>query len=298
MGSPCELALYIDPSTSGNILSDIREMINQYEKKYSRYLPDSIISLINQSAGSNAITVDQETAALLNYADVLFHQSKGLFDVTSGVLRKIWDFKKNKIPSKEEQQSILKFIGWKKVSWKPPYLELPENMQLDFGGIVKEYVADTIANHCRQQGISHGLINLGGDIHVIGPHPNGAPWRVGIQHPRKPGEAISYVELYQGALATSGDYERCMVTDNKRYSHLLNPLTAEPVTSHWASVSVIASQCVIAGSYTTIALLTGEQKNLSLLEESSLPYLCITQDMELIGSMLHEKQANKACTPG
>jgi thiamine biosynthesis lipoprotein len=297
MGSPCELALYIDPSKSANILSDIRETINQYEKKYSRYLPDSVISFINQSAGSDAIAVDEETAALLNYADVLFHQSQGLFDITSGVLRKIWDFKQKKIPGKEEQQSILNCIGWKKVSWNPPYIQLPENMQLDFGGIVKEYVADTIANRCRQQEINHGLINLGGDIHVIGPHPNGAPWRVGIQHPRKQGEAITYVELYQGALATSGDYERYMIIDNKRYSHLLNPLTAEPIASHWASVSVIASQCVIAGSYTTIALLSSEQKELSLLEESNLPYLCITQDMELIGSMLHEKHKSNSFNP-
>jgi FAD:protein FMN transferase len=290
MGSPCELALYLEESSAQVILAELRALISGYEAKYSRYKVTSELSRINSSAGSRQ-KVDDETAALLNYAEVLYQQSDGYFDITSGILRKIWNFKKPILPSRSERDAILPFVGWQKVRWEPPFLMLPKGMELDFGGIVKEYVADTVAALCRQKNIHHGLINLGGDIHVIGSHPGGKPWQVGIQHPLKFGKSIVNLEIFQGALATSGDYERSIVINNKRYSHLLNPFTAEAIETSWASVSVIASQCIVAGSYSTIALLKSANANehSQWLEKSELAYLGITQNIELIGNIAYKK---------
>lgn len=127
-------------------------------------------------------------------------------------------------------------------------------MELDFGGIVKEYAADRASILCLNAGILHGIINLGGDIKIIGAHPDGKPWRVGIQHPRDKTKIWKVVKLKRGALASSGDYERCMVIDGVRYGHILNPKTGYPVR-HLAVVSVVADLCVVAGSAATIAIL-------------------------------------------
>jgi len=129
-------------------------------------------------------------------------------------------------------------------------------MELDFGGIGKEYAADQAAAVCIALGICHGLIDLGGDIAVIGPHPNLAPWNIGIRHPREPESSVMSVPVNCGALASSGDYERYMIVDGQRYCHILNPLTGWPCHG-LAAVSVMAERCLVAGTISTIAMLKG-----------------------------------------
>lgn len=157
-------------------------------------------------------------------------------------------------------------------------------MELDFGGYVKEYTADCVADLCRASGIEHGLVNLGGDIHVIGPHPDGSPWQVGIQHPRDPNAAIARIPLAQGAIATSGDYERYMMLEGTRYCHLLHPITGHSLHPAFASISVVAARCLIAGSFTTIALLKSPEEP-QWLSEQGLPYLTTDQQLQLGGSL-------------
>ena len=152
-------------------------------------------------------------------------------------------------------------------------------MELDFGGVVKEYAADTCAGFCRSRGIEHGLINMGGDIHVIGPHSDGSAWRIGIRNPDDPDEIATAVHLKYGALASSGDYQRFMVIDNKRYGHILNPKTGWPVQGLRA-VSVVAPQCLIAGSTSTIAMLKGSGGK-KWLDEVGLPYVWFDENDQM-----------------
>jgi len=181
-------------------------------------------------------------------------------------LRKVWDFRTNKIPAQNAIEALLPLIGWNKLTWNPTLLSLPmQGMELDFGGYVKEYAADVAATFCRRAGIQGGLVNLGGDICIIGPHPDGKPWKVGVRHPRNPNMPMSFVMLSKGGLASSGDYERFMLVDGVRYAHILNPLTGWPVNS-LASTSVYAEQCVVAGTSSTIAMLKGEQHGSAWLE--------------------------------
>ncbi len=289
MGSPCELRLYAnDKKTASQIANDAIAEVNRLEKKYSRYRNDSVTTKINNSAGNkNGIKIDTETALLLNYAQVGYEQSAGLFDITSGILRKAWDFRSNKIPEQQEIEALLPLIGWNKLIWNPSILCLPlQGMELDFGGYVKEYAADVAANFCILAGIQGGLVNLGGDICIIGPHPDGSPWKVGIRHPRNPSMPMSFVMLSKGGLASSGDYERFMMVDGIRYAHIINPHTGWPVNT-LASTSVCAEQCVVAGTSSTIAMLKGEQLGAAWLEELGLPYLCMNQNEEVFGTLKH-----------
>jgi len=154
-------------------------------------------------------------------------------------------------------------------------------MEIDFGGIGKEYAADRAATLCIEHGIAHGLVNLGGDVRATGPQPDGAPWRVGIRHPRRAGAVLATVALEAGAVATSGDYERCFEISGRRYCHILNAGTGLPV-AHWQSVSVIAPLCVVAGSCATIAMLL-EHKAEAFLRDQGLRYLAVAPDGALRG---------------
>ena len=286
MGSPCQLKLYAADRAQADIAAlRAKAEIARLEQVYSRYRADSVTTRINQSAGdASGVTVDDETAGLLDYAAAAHEQSGGLFDLTSGVLRRAWDFKSGRVPEKKQIAAVLPLIGWDKVIWRRPRVALPlTGMELDFGGFVKEYMADCAAQVCRESGIAHGLVELGGDIALIGPHPEGSRWRVGIQHPRDLKKPIAYVELGEGAIATSGDYERFMEVNGKRYCHILNPLTGWPA-QHLASVSVIAPQCLIAGTATTIAMLK-EKAGAQWLRELGVSYLCFDRRLKPVGNL-------------
>ena len=198
------------------------------EAKYSRYRDDSVTSRINRAAGGEAVAIDAETAALLSYADRCHRLSAGLFDLTSGVLRRAWDFRRvpPRLPDAATLAESMALIGWHRVEWDERSVRLPaEGMEIDFGGIGKEYAADRAAAVCIDHGVTHGLVNLGGDVRATGPQPDGEPWRVGIRHPRRVGAAIATVLLGSGAVATSGDYERSIEIDGQRYCHILDPRT-------------------------------------------------------------------------
>ena len=287
MGSPCELHLYGEsPSFCDAIIERAIGELRRLEQKYSRYRDDSVTSAINRSAGDPAgVRVDDETARLLDYAATANATSDGLFDPTSGVLRRVWDLKSGRVPAREQIDAVLPLVGWQRLSWQRPQLVLPQSgMELDFGGFVKEYAADRAVELCRERGARHGMVDLGGDLAVIGPHPDGNPWIVGIRDPRAPQSAMASVCLTTGGVATSGDYERAMIVDGIRYSHVLDPRTGWPV-SGLRSVSVVADRCLVAGTATTVAMLKGALDGARWLDELGLPNLRMDDAGEISGTL-------------
>lgn len=256
MGSPCSILLYSDDV---GLMQQAKDEVRRLEKKYSRYLPESVLSRINKNAGKGCQPIDSETKHLLDYASAANSLSEGLFDITSGILRKLWDFKSKRIPKAQQIATFLPKVDWSQVHYDASSLTLPEGMEIDFGGIVKEYAADRISLLCRVRGCHSGMINLGGDIRTIGAQPCGKPWVVGIRDPKNPDNAMAHIELVDTGLATSGSYERFFDYQGKRYCHILNPKTGWPVESTLASVSVQAEQCILAGTFATIAMLKGNQ---------------------------------------
>lgn len=287
MGSPCEIQLFAQSQAQAKRIANIAIAdVNRLEARYSRYREDSFLSAINRVAATGgSITVDEETAGLLNYAVACYEQSDGLFDITSGILRRAWNFKSGILPTETTIQELLDKVGWHKLRWNPPVLEFPvPGMEVDFGGVVKEYAVDRVAALCRQAGIRHGVINLGGDIKIIGPRGDGSAWRIGIRHPRNKDSLLETLLLKKGALASSGDYERCIVLDGVRYGHVLNPKTGWPVR-HLAAVSVVGDFCVVAGSASTIAMLK-EDAGPAWLEDLGLPHLWVDVNGQSGGPLL------------
>lgn len=286
MASENELQLFADDEARARRAADaaIADVL-RIEAKYSRYRDDSVTTRINRAAGGKAVAIDAETAALLRYADRCHLLSDGLFDITSGVLRRAWDFKLKppQLPDDALLVAATALIGWKEVEWDERTIRLPRpGMEIDFGGIGKEYAADRIATICVEHGLAHGLANLGGDVRAIGPQPDGSPWRVGIRDPRNVDAAIATVLLEAGAVATSGDYERFFEVAGRRYCHILNPRTGMP-PAHWRSVSVVAPLCVMAGSCSTIAMLQ-EQDGEAFLRDQGVSYLAVAADGTLRGT--------------
>ena len=275
MASACELRLAADSADQAHLLARaaIAE-VARIETAYSRYQPDSALSAINRGAGGGWVPVDAETDALLDYAATLFESSAGRFDITSGVLRRAWDFRHPRVPLAAELAPLLELIGWDKVERRPGQVRLPiAGMELDFGGFGKEYAADRAAAALTAQGVAHGYVNLGGDLHVIGPQPDGSAWMIAIQDPRAPHKTIASIPVSAGGLATSGDYERYFELAGRRYCHILDPRTGMPHT-YWRSVSVLAPLAIAAGSFATLAML-GDDDALDFLDRSGLAYLAI-----------------------
>ncbi len=147
-------------------------------------------------------------------------------------------------------------------------------MEIDFGGFGKEYAADRAAATLLSHGVRHGFVDLAGDVVVTGPHPDGTPWSLGIRHPRVEGGVLATLPITSGAVATSGDYERFLIFEGRRYTHILNPKSGQPVQS-FQSVTAFAPTCLVAGTLTTIAMLRGEKEGAAWLEDSGAAYLAV-----------------------
>jgi thiamine biosynthesis lipoprotein len=286
MASRCEIRIAaIDAAAAQRLAQYAIDEVKRIEIKYSRYRADSLVTRINAAAGVGWIELDEESVALFQYADSLFCISGGLFDITSGILRRAWDFRQPKRPGQKELEPLLALIGWQTVQWRADRqcIHLPTpGMEIDFGGFGKEYAADRAAAILTERGVQSGYVNLGGDLRIIGPQPNGQVWAIGIQDPRKVDQTIATIPVQSGALATSGDYERFFELDGKRYCHILDPRSGQPVQA-WRSISVLAPLTIAAGSYSTIAMLQG-RAGLAFLRDSNLPFLAVDGEGEIYRS--------------
>jgi thiamine biosynthesis lipoprotein len=289
MGCPCELQLLARSDVAALAIAEVRRL----DAKYTHYRDDSFLAEINRAAAAGgSIEVDPETASLLDYAGACHRESGGRFDVTAGALGRAWRCAGGAVPTPEQLDALRARTGWHRLRWEKPVLSfLTPGMELDLGGVVKEYAVDRVVALCRAEGVRSGLVNLGGDLAAIGPRPDGSPWRIGIQHPRAGGLAGT-LQLHDGALATSGDYERCVTIDGQRYGHIVDPLSGWPVR-HLASVSVQADLCVVAGSASTIAMLAQEDGP-AWLAQVGLPHQWIDVAGTSGGTLYHAEPAARS----
>jgi thiamine biosynthesis lipoprotein len=258
MASPCEVLIETaDDALASELLQEARAEALRIEGKFSRYRDDNIMYRIN-NAGGEAVDVDDETARLLDFAAHCYAISDGLFDVTSGILRRAWTFDgSDRLPTQGQIEGLLRDIGWPRVGWQAPSLSLPASMEIDFGGIGKEYAVDRTLDRLRARCGDPVLVNFGGDLHCSGPRRGGEPWITGIENPLQEGRAFNTLQVYAGALATSGDAFRYLLKDGVRYGHILNPITGWPVVGAPRSVTVAAQNCTEAGILATLAMLHG-----------------------------------------
>jgi len=257
MACRCELLLPpMDETPALNLGTLVAREAWRIEKKFSRYRNDSVTTWIHHNRGRD-LNVDDETAALIDFARRCHELSEGLFDITSGVLRRVWNFDgSDRIPAPDRIEALLPLVGFEKLEWQAPRLRVPPGMELDFGGIGKEYAVDCAYGILAAQRTAPFLINFGGDLRANLPPPTG-PWRVGIERPDTDRQPTMLLDLEHGALATSGDSRRFLLKDGKRYGHILDPRSGWPVQDGPRSVTVAASSCTEAGLLSTLALLHG-----------------------------------------
>jgi len=284
MGSPCELRLVgDDPSLLQDASRWAQDETLRFERKYSRFKEDSLVGRINARAGlSDALDLDEEAMALFGYADQCYRVSEGAFDVTSGCLRRVWFAGRKTLPPQEELQTMLKLVDWPAVEWARGEARLPvKGMEIDFGGIVKEYAADALMEGLKRRGVTSALVNLGGDIRCAGEHPDGGAWPIGVQHPFESGP-IATLLLTDKAIASSGGYERYLEIEGRRYSHIIDPRTGWPVDA-LAAVSVVSDQAVVSGSLATIAIVLGE-RGLEFLSASGATWFAVDRTGKTFGT--------------
>lgn len=270
MASPCEVLLDMDEKPRAESLGALaRNETARIEARFSRYRTDNILHAINTSAG-RPVPVDAETAGLLDFAARLHELSGGRFDITSGILRRIWKFDgSDRVPGRKQAKALLPHIGWEKVGWEHGVLTLPAGMEIDLGGIGKEYAVDRVAAQLAEQTPAAFLVNFGGDLRAVGRRRDDQPWEVGVERPGFEGQADLKLNLRQGALATSGDANRFLQRDGVRYPHILNPRTAWPVMKAPRSVTVLADTCIEAGFLATLAMLHGSRAEAFLADQDT-----------------------------
>ena len=270
MASPCELLIDTQDEKLAKQLTSIAQAeVTRIEKKFSRYRTDNLLHQINHSQGQSVI-IDDETYRLLLFANTCFELSDGMFDLSSGVLRKAWNFNgSDQLPSPELVSSLLPRVGWQRLRFTSNELIMPADMELDFGGIGKEYAVDCVAKLCNQLAPKLSVVvNFGGDIQVTCPRKKDQSWHIGIESLQGEDLTAQLLHIKAGGLATSGDARRFLLKDGKRYSHILNPNTGYPVEDAPRSVTVAASHCIQAGLLATLALLQGPEAEQFLLNQN------------------------------
>ncbi len=267
MASPCVVLVdTADAVVGARAGAVVKQEALRIEAKYSRYRP-SVVTTINQSGGQT-VELDDESADLIDYAVTCYELSDGLFDITSGALRRVWRFDGiGKAPDPSAVLEVLSAVGWHRVSWSRPLLRLPAGMELDLGGIGKEYAVDRALLLAQAETDAPLLVNFGGDLRVSGPRQGGSPWHVAIEDVDHAGASSGLLDLSHGALATSGDTYRFVKDRDVRYGHVLDPRSGWPIPDAPRSVTVHAATCTEAGLLAKLALLRGREAEAFLREE-------------------------------
>lgn len=247
--------------------------IIRLENKLSRFIPDSEIGRLNRSAGKGPVSISPETYQLLSSAIRYSKISHGLFNILAGSLIDLWNYKQAiDLPEEAKIRQALSLIDYQDLILdarkQTARLRRP-GQSVDLGGIGKGFAGDCCVEALKKQGISSAVLNIGGNVSVLGTKPDGSSWRVGIRHPRKPGCLIGAVDVTEKAVVTSGDYERYFIDcEGRRRHHILNPATGYPAESRLVSVTVVSDSAMAADALSTAIFVAGIDPGLQYLEQS------------------------------
>ena len=257
-----------DPALAGQFGNTVLDWVAAFEAKYSRFLPDSLISRINDAAGERWVEIDGETEALFDLCQELLFFTRGVFDPTALPLMKLWNWKAAKpaIPTAAQIRGALELVGWRKVQRRAGGIFLPRRgMMIDLGGIGKEYAVDRVMTMGLEQGLRNILVDFGQDVRVHGESPKKAPWCIGLENPQEVGKCWTSLLVNNHAVATSGDYLRHFVHEGRRYGHIVDPRDGYPANNGVLAASVISPHCTFAGIVSTAAVILGPKAGLEMM---------------------------------
>lgn len=259
------------------------QTLTDLEQQTSRKIPTSFTSQLNRSAGQNRTLISPSYLALLKSSLYYSQLTQGAFDITIGSLTSLWHFEDDQgtLPDEKSIRLRLPLVNSSLLELneekKTARLSQP-GMMIDLGGIAKGWAVDQVVEVLKEEGMTGGIVNAGGNIGLFGLKPGGEKWRIGIQHPRQPSEILTSLLLTDCSITTSGDYERCFFVDQVRYHHILDPKTGYPGRL-CQSVTIVSASALAGDALSTGVFILGPEKGLALLE--SLPEvegLLIDQD--------------------
>lgn len=269
-------------------LEHCMELADRYEHYFSAKIADSDISRINKAAGT-PVQVHDETLELIEKGLYYSKLSKGKFDITVGTLTSLWDFRTEQadVPDKDKIAEAAAAIDYEKVLVNGNEVTLTDDAAaLDLGGIAKGFIADKMKEYLVSEGVTSGLINLGGNVLVIGEKTNHDAYKIGIQRPfDETGSAMAAVEIKDQTVVTSGIYERYFEKDGRFYHHILDVDTGYPYENELLGVSIICHDSADADALSTTCFAFGLEKGMELIESlENTEAIFITDDYQLHGS--------------
>lgn len=265
-------------------VNEASTLVEDLENKLSVTNPESEISKINSSA-NNAIKISEDTLTLISTALDINKKSGGTFDITIYPIVKLWGFTtgKYKVPSREELSKNLEYVDSSNITLneKEGTVTVPENIEIDLGGIAKGYAGKKAAEKIRSMGIESALLNLGGNIQTIGSKPDGSAWGVSICNPEDSSKQLCRIEVVDKAVVTSGGYQRYFEENGKSYHHIIDPKSGYPAENGLLSVTIVDEDGMLCDALSTTLFVLGKDRALEYCEKYGIEAILMTDDKKI-----------------
>ena len=261
-----------DPLWADKRIDDAVVEIKRIEKLFTTFDESSQTNLINRNAGITPVKVDKEVYDLIERSKKISTLTQGAFDITYGSIdKRLWNFDKTmtSLPDAQTAKTLVRLINYRNVILDEKNCSVflkEKGMRIGFGGIGKGYAAEKAKSLLQQKGVKSGIINAAGDLTAWGHQPNGKPWTIGIADPNTTKQAFSFLEITNTSIATSGNYEKFILIDGKKYSHTIDPKTGLPVRGI-KSVTIICPNAEIADAMATPVMIMGIKTGLDMLNQ-------------------------------
>ncbi|WP_409994009.1 FAD:protein FMN transferase [Flavobacterium poyangense] len=272
MGSRFDITIIAEDSlTAETRINETIAEITRIENLISDWKSDSQVSEVNQNAGIRPVKVDREVFDLTRRAIAISKMTNGAFDISFGAMEKVWKFdgSMTEMPTPEQIKKSVEKVGYKNIVLdsiqSTIFLKLP-GMKMGFGSIGKGYAADKAREVMEAKGVKAGIVNASGDLTTWGIQPNGKEWTIGITNPFDLDKFVKIFSMKREAVTTSGNYEKFIELNGKRYSHIINPVTGYPATG-LVSVTVFGPSAEMANGFSTSIIVLGKEAGLQLINQ-------------------------------
>lgn len=288
MGNRFEISVVTaDKSFATDRIMEAIDEIRRIEKLFTTYDQSSQVNQINKNAGIQPVKVDKEVLDLIERSKKLSDITQGAFDITYGSIdKRLWNFDQGmtSLPDHKTAKRLVRLINYKNVitdNKECTVFLLEKGMRIGFGGIGKGYAAEKAKQLLKSKGVESGIVNAAGDLTTWGYQPNGEPWTIGIAAPDSPRTPFSYLDITDTSAATSGNYEKYVLIDGKKYSHTIDPKTGMPV-SGIKSVTIICPNAEIADAMATPVMIMGVRVGLDMINQMKGIACIIIDDLDRI----------------
>lgn len=290
MGSIVTIKLYGDDAFKK--LDVVKGLIDNLDKEISRKIDSSAVSALNKNGEVKSATVSD----ILLKCRKISEMSGGAFDLTVGRLSSLWDFDDDikKVPSEAEIKKELSTVDYEKIAINGANVAIGKGQTLDLGAVGKGAACDAAKAYLQKSGVKGAVVSVGGSILAFGKRNKiGDKWRIAVRHPREENTYIGVINLSEGFVSTSGDYEKYFEKDGKRYHHILDANTGYPADSGLSSVTVVCDSGTLSDALSTACFILGEEKSKELLDEYSAAAIFIDKDLNVstYGEVDFEKTA-------